>query len=171
MPADAQSNSRYRTSAVCALTTSDRGRASTQQANLVDIGSDGARIVSEVSYAIGSNLALTVEGFQMSPLAVAVRSNHGNTGSGYELELRLIDCTWPFQVFSSLTMLAHTPATKAATPPCLADLGLKLPCSTRDVEDAYNRLVRTVHPDKGGDVEAFVRLRGAYLEAIKLVGE
>jgi hypothetical protein len=45
------------------------------------------------------------------------------------------------------------------TPPCLRALGLSLPCTEEDVKQAYRRLAKELHPDRGGDVRRFLLLQ------------
>ena len=55
-----------------------------------------------------------------------------------------------------------------SAPPCLRLLGLQLPCTEDDVRQAYRQQARALHPDAGGDPRAFVGLRAAYEEALRL---
>jgi hypothetical protein len=45
------------------------------------------------------------------------------------------------------------------TPPCLRALGLSFPCTEADVKQAYRRLAKELHPDRGGDVRRFLLLQ------------
>ncbi|HEY7064337.1 MAG TPA: J domain-containing protein [Chloroflexota bacterium] len=54
-------------------------------------------------------------------------------------------------------------------PACLRLLGLELPCTEAAVRQAYREKARSLHPDAGGDARAFVALRAAYEEALRLV--
>lgn len=56
------------------------------------------------------------------------------------------------------------------TPPALAALGLRWPCSAADVRHAFRRRALRVHPDHGGDAESFRRLVEVYEQALKVVG-
>lgn len=51
----------------------------------------------------------------------------------------------------------------------LKTLGLKPGCAEQDVTQAYRRLARKRHPDKGGNKEDFQRLRAAY-ELLTTIG-
>lgn len=44
------------------------------------------------------------------------------------------------------------------TPPAIAALGLRWPCSRADVDRACRRLARLVHPDAGGSHTSFLQL-------------
>lgn len=53
---------------------------------------------------------------------------------------------------------------------CLETLELSWPCTVEEVKAAYRRLVKTAHPDGGGDHARFLRLPTAYEQALRLVG-
>lgn len=52
-----------------------------------------------------------------------------------------------------------------ATGTAFAALGLDPDASAAEVRAAYRERVKRIHPDRGGDEEAFKRLRAAYTEA------
>jgi hypothetical protein len=54
-------------------------------------------------------------------------------------------------------------------PRCLVELGLLPPVTAEDVKQAYLAKARTMHPDRGGDAAAFMRLRKAFEEATDFV--
>jgi hypothetical protein len=54
-------------------------------------------------------------------------------------------------------------------PECLRVLGLPRGCTEPEVRRAFRRLARRLHPDVGGDAEAFMRLEAAYRQALRLV--
>lgn len=54
-------------------------------------------------------------------------------------------------------------------PACLAAFGLTLPCSEADLLEAYRQLVKTRHPDLGGDRQAFLQLQKHFEEARSLL--
>lgn len=53
-------------------------------------------------------------------------------------------------------------------PPCIAALGLNLPCTEAEVLAAYRSRVREVHPDTGGSREKFAKLQRHFEEAMSL---
>ena len=54
-------------------------------------------------------------------------------------------------------------------PECIAILGLMPPVTLEDVKQAYLVKARTMHPDRGGDPEQFVRLQKAFEDANEYV--
>jgi hypothetical protein len=54
-------------------------------------------------------------------------------------------------------------------PVCLKALGLMLPCTEEDVLIAYRDLAKEKHPDRGGDLNEFLKLQRHFEEALKLV--
>lgn len=163
----------YKTSASCVLTVTERGSQRKLPARLVSITNDGAQILCKEPLPIGLDIQLSLVGMKMREVTARVLSNAGDNGDGYRYALRLIHGSWPYDVFVSLTTMALGGAKKngaAPSPPCLEELGLRLPCSVEQVERAFSERVRAAHPDRGGDVETFVRLRTAYLESLDLLG-
>ena len=53
----------------------------------------------------------------------------------------------------------------------LAELGLSPPCTLTEATSAFRRLALTHHPDMGGSVSDFVRIRMAYDRLKELLGE
>lgn len=54
-------------------------------------------------------------------------------------------------------------------PGCLAALDLRMPCSEEEVMAAYRERVKDLHPDRGGDLQAFLKLQKHFEQAIYLV--
>jgi hypothetical protein len=54
-------------------------------------------------------------------------------------------------------------------PGCLRTFGLKLPCTQEEVLAAYREQAKTMHPDRGGDLQQFLRLQTHFEQALKLV--
>ena len=50
-------------------------------------------------------------------------------------------------------------------PPCLQALELDLPCTEEQVLAAYRRRVKELHPDRGGDLQQFLRLQKHFEQA------
>jgi hypothetical protein len=55
------------------------------------------------------------------------------------------------------------------SPACLQALELELPCTEEDVLAAYREMAKTLHPDRGGDLQQFLRLQKHFEHAMKLV--
>jgi hypothetical protein len=54
-------------------------------------------------------------------------------------------------------------------PPCLEALSLALPCTEEAVLAAYRERVKDLHPDRGGDLQQFLRLQKHFEQALHLV--
>ena len=54
-------------------------------------------------------------------------------------------------------------------PPCLQALALDLPCTEEAVLAAYRQRVKDLHPDRGGDLQQFLRLQKHFEQALHLV--
>jgi hypothetical protein len=67
---------------------------------------------------------------------------------------------------------AATPLTpywaRRDAPPCLVALELNLPCTEEEVLAAYRQRVKTLHPDRGGDLQHFLRLQNHFEQAMHL---
>jgi hypothetical protein len=57
------------------------------------------------------------------------------------------------------------------TPRCILALGLVMPCSQEDILVAYRRKVKQLHPDRGGDRRAFLRLQSYFEQAMVFIEE
>lgn len=53
-------------------------------------------------------------------------------------------------------------------PPCLRDLGLDDACTEEQVLAAYRERVKSLHPDRGGDLRQFLRLQRHFEQAMHL---
>ncbi len=53
-------------------------------------------------------------------------------------------------------------------PPCLRALGLELPVTEEEVLSAYRERAKTMHPDRGGDLQQFLRLQKHFEQAMDL---
>lgn len=59
--------------------------------------------------------------------------------------------------------------TPAWVPVCIQRLGLTWPCTRHEVQQAFRRQAKDVHPDRGGTNESFHRLYQAYQAALMCV--
>lgn len=53
-------------------------------------------------------------------------------------------------------------------PPCLRALGLDHACTEAEVLAAYRERVKSLHPDRGGDLKQFLRLQRHFEQAMHL---
>jgi hypothetical protein len=53
-------------------------------------------------------------------------------------------------------------------PACLRALGLELPVTEEDVLAAYREHAKTLHPDRGGDLQEFLRLQKHFEQAMHI---
>jgi hypothetical protein len=59
-------------------------------------------------------------------------------------------------------------AARRDCPPCLQALELDLPCTEEQVLAAYRLRVKELHPDRGGDLQQFLRLQKHFEQALHL---
>lgn len=60
-------------------------------------------------------------------------------------------------------------ALRERPPVCLTALDLRPPCSEAEVLAAYRERVKTLHPDRGGDRQEFLRLQQHFEQAMQLL--
>lgn len=66
--------------------------------------------------------------------------------------------------------LPHLPAwARLETPRCLSVFGLSFDCTREQLDRAYRRKVKELHPDRGGDRRRFQRILEYYEQARQLV--
>lgn len=53
-------------------------------------------------------------------------------------------------------------------PPCMETFDLDLPCTEEQVLAAYRQRVKELHPDRGGDLQQFLRLQKHFEQAMHL---
>lgn len=67
--------------------------------------------------------------------------------------------------------LPSLPEGAARLEPCFASLGFsRRPESAEEVQSRYRQLAKVMHPDAGGDADAFQLLRENYLKCVELMG-
>lgn len=54
-------------------------------------------------------------------------------------------------------------------PACLRTFDLELPCTEEQVLAAYRERAKSMHPDRGGDLQAFLQLQKHFEQALALV--
>lgn len=73
-------------------------------------------------------------------------------------------------VFVADSVQATVPAWAAREKPgCLTVFDLRLPCTEEDVMAAYREKVKDLHPDRGGNLQDFLRLQKQLEQALHLV--
>jgi hypothetical protein len=66
--------------------------------------------------------------------------------------------------------IADRERARGLSAPCITALGLSWPCTLADVKRTWRELARKLHPDHGGDADAFRDMRSHYEAALQLVG-
>jgi hypothetical protein len=145
------------------------GKLSTR---VIECCGDGGVIQVPQFVTAGSRGRLTIEGFPKELVDVVVGEVVRHSGLDYELRFNVARGSWPYAIWVQLSMVAALDADTAvaAAPDCYKVLGIKPGSGISDVERAFFQLVRIVHPDRGGTVAEFTRVRNAYLEALAWVG-
>ncbi len=64
-------------------------------------------------------------------------------------------------------LIPAAPAESGSVPAFIVTLGLALPATLEDIQEAYRQRVKTAHPDVGGDPEEFKHLEQAYQQALE----
>lgn len=70
---------------------------------------------------------------------------------------------------AEIPMPTSVSPTAPLQPDCLSVLGLRPPVTLEDVKQAYLLKAKTMHPDRGGEQEQFIRLQKAFEEANEFV--
>jgi hypothetical protein len=151
----------------CDVQFASQGRSKSVRADLSAVEGESGELYVDSLIPIGP-IQIRIEG-EAAPLhAIAERCQPCDIGK-YRLRVRLDHGVWPYEV---CRRMAHGGFgdSEAAAPPCFRDLGLVGVCSREIVEAAFANLVRKAHPDRGGTVEEFVKLRHAYLAALRHLG-
>lgn len=176
----------YQTSATCTLEVMKSGRLTPISCQLQSISMDGAEILCDTAFVGGMSGKVRIDGYTMDAMDFRVQNVQANKGRGYQIAIKLKEGCWPYAVFTDLanqsfsSQMTHSssgfssrssaPTIRAPAPPCFVELGLNYPCTAEDVENSFHRLVRTAHPDRGGNIEKFIQLRAAYMEALNYLG-
>ena len=77
-------------------------------------------------------------------------------------------------LFNFAQIVSGLPSLPAGDPlePCFASLGFsKSPETADEVREQYRRMAKVMHPDAGGDAEAFQLLHGNYLKCLERMEE
>jgi len=93
------------------------------------------------------------------------RSEHFYTEEGmrrYEVEQAQREAEWRRR------RAEHGYPMQDNQPNCFTTLGIQFDCTQTDVKRAFRKKSREAHPDNGGSHEAFIELRRAYEQAMRL---
>lgn len=154
----------------CRVETNRLGRLRKFGATLLSLSSDGAELLSPEAAPAGQRLRIALDSSPGEVFELNSVTCQADGLDAYRVRLRLAAGTWPYHLYSKIATQASSSESLYRTPGCLRDLELKSGCSLEDVEEAFARLVRRCHPDRGGSVDEFVRVRRAYLESLSLLG-
>ena len=154
----------------CRVETNRLGRLRKFGATLLSLSSDGADLLSPEAAPAGQRLRVSLDSTPGEVFELYSVTCQADGLDAYRVRLRLATGTWPYDLYSKIANQANSSESLYKTPGCLRDLDLKSGCSIEDVESAFARLVRRYHPDRGGTVDEFVRIRRAYLESLSLLG-
>ena len=166
MDKERRRRARFRTEAHCAIRI-DGARGEPLPGTLRDMSTASAMVETDSELATDQKVAVSFEDYP-DPVPMTVVNCRQVDGGRYAHGLKLQSSSWPYRLFVRLSDLL--PETHGERPECLEILGLEAGCTIAEVRRAYYRRVRTAHPDAGGTVAQFSRLRGAYDDALLLTG-
>ncbi|HVJ83905.1 MAG TPA: hypothetical protein VNC50_22755 [Planctomycetia bacterium] len=152
----------------CDVNFTAQGRNGVVRAELAAVEGETGDMVVDALVPLGA-IRIRIEGAAAPLQAIAERCQPIDIGK-YRLRVRLDHGVWPYEVCRRLVHGGFGGGEEAPTPACFRDLGLAGVCSREIVEGAFASLVRKAHPDRGGSVEEFVKLRQAYLAALRHLG-
>jgi hypothetical protein len=154
----------------CRVEMNRLGRLRKFTATLKSLASDGGDLLTPEAAPAGQRLKISLDAAPGEVFELVAVTCQAEGIEGYRVRLRLASGAWPYDLYSKLASQASGPSTHASAPTCLRDLELKAGAGIEDVEVAFARLVRRYHPDRGGSVDDFVRIRRAYLDSLTLLG-
>lgn len=154
----------------CQVETNRLGRLRKFKALLLSLASDGAEMLSPEAAPAGQRLRISLEAAAGETFELVSVTCQTDGLDAYRVRLRLVAGTWPYQLYSKIASQVGASTTVREAPACLRHLELNAGCTIDDVESAFARLVRRHHPDRGGSVDDFVRIRRAYLDSLSLLG-
>lgn len=174
--AEHRASCRYRTNSACRIGLLDGGRLLLHRARLLDISVSGGRIYSPIRVNEGTVLQLTIDSHDAATIYARVVRCSELADGRHILGLSVVDGSLPYDLFCDLAFRAAPPPDEpemelkrapAPQPPCFQELSLELPCTVEDVRRSFRELAKTAHPDHGGNMELFIRLRAAYYDAVE----
>jgi hypothetical protein len=154
----------------CRVETRRLGRLRKFNATVASLNSDGGEMLAPEPIPAGQTLKFVIEDFADDTFEVASVDCQADGLDSYRVRIKLQTGAWPYQLYSRIAAIAGTQASTLSTPKCLREFGLASGCTVDDLENAFARVVRRCHPDRGGSVDEFVRIRRAYLDSLAYLG-
>jgi hypothetical protein len=114
-------------------------------------------------------------GFDLTMIACFVTLAVGAPALGYvcmAIDIRAYWRSLRRALVVVVNYLPHLPAwARLETPRCLAVFGLSLDCTSEQLDRAYRRKVKELHPDRGGDPRRFQLIVEYYEQARGMLRE
>jgi hypothetical protein len=154
----------------CRIETRRLGRLRKFKAAVASVNSDGGEMLAPEPISPGQTLQFVLDDFAEETFQVVSVACQAEGLDSYRVRIRLQTGAWPYQIYSRIAAVAGTQASTLSTPNCLREFGLASGCTLDDLEDAFAKVVRRCHPDRGGSVDDFVRIRRAYLDSLAYLG-
>jgi hypothetical protein len=145
------------------------GRPTSATGELVSLTSNGGTISCAKLLPVGQKMRLAFSEVGGDFVGAVVVGCKAEDDEGYAVTFKLTEAAWPYSLYSRLADQSRWKPATASAPACLVALGLTNVATIEDVEDAFGELVRRAHPDRGGGIDDFVKLRRAYLEAVRML--
>lgn len=138
--------------------------------SVTTLTSDGGELLNPEPAPAGQKLKLALDDFASETFDVVSVACQAEGLDAYRIRVKLTTGTWPYALYSRIATVAHSYESARTAPKCLKELGLTAGATVDEVENAFARLVRRCHPDRGGSVDEFVRVRRAYLDSLAYLG-
>jgi len=150
--------------------TNRLGRLRKYKTSVTTLTSDGGELLNPEPAPAGQTLKIVLEEFANESFEVVSVACQAEGLDAYRVKVKLRSGTWPYALYSKIATVAHSYDSSRSTPGCLKELGLSGIVTVDEVENAFAVLVRRCHPDRGGSVDEFVRVRRAYLDSLAYLG-
>jgi len=154
----------------CRVETNRLGRLRKFKATITSLNSDGGELFAPEPIPAGQTLKLTLEEFADETFEAGSVDCQAEGLDSYRVRIKLRSGAWPYQLYSRIASVAGSQSATLSTPNCLREFGLASGCTVDDLENAFAKIVRRCHPDRGGSVDEFVRVRRAYLDSLAYLG-
>lgn len=137
-------------------------------ARIIDISVRGARLLLSQDVPDRIIVSVTLKDLPNKPLFGQIVYIGRDSKTTRRVGLRLVDGTFPFDVFRTLMGDATSSRHDPLVPECYRRLGLAFPSQAQDVHHAFRQKAMVAHPDHGGSARDFMDLYTAYREALDL---